>query len=702
MDAEKCNEDLDAVSDAPPQQEGGTEKTPVSNEDKPDEPQEPGEAPAEEAEQPVENGHASEPSEAGAATPPAEEAAEVKGGETPVMATEQTATLEAPPGGAGEPVSVAAATQQAPSGSPKQVADPAPALSTMDTESERVQLDEQPAAENSPDHEREPEPEDAPEPEPEQPESAPEAEQAEQTPPQPEAPPSQSEQAREVTVPPAEGAAPPPECVITDTTAEPKKEVGADLASVEMEARAGTQVAAEKPAGSETEEPAPAEVVSAAPAEVVKEAGAEEPVAAAAASIQEVESTGDVGEPQQKGPEEKLSGPHLLDQEQTRMALRGSRSLIVLRGLPGSGKSFLARAIADRYQDLCSVVCSDDHGVKPESPEASAEAYKALDEAVLALCTAGTAPQVIVVDDTNHTLERLVRLGEIAEQNRLVAIFLEPRTEWRADVQQLVQRNGRGLEEAQIQAMSSRMEEVSLPLFFGWFLLPGVQEKVRCTSMDFLKTLDTLEAFKKHLADFPEETEKELDLEQYFQPQPGMHCTTKFCNYGKVEGAKEYAEQPAVSEHYGSVTELSLTALFVTPRTVGARVSLTEEQLSLWPADAEKEAEAAVPGAASLPPGSRAHVTLGCARAVQSVQTGLDLLDILLLQREEERSGRAAEEVVEMELGTLGYHGQGRWLLSLREPVSVQGCFSGFYGPPKAEHAKKEAEKKKKPKCAIL
>ncbi len=38
------------------------------------------------------------------------------------------------------------------------------------------------------------------------------------------------------------------------------------------------------------------------------------------------------------------------------------------------------------------------------------------------------------------------------------------------------------------------------------------------------------------------EAEKEVDLEQYFQNPLQLHCTTKFCDDGKAEGAKEYAE----------------------------------------------------------------------------------------------------------------------------------------------------------------
>ncbi|XP_052346831.1 2',3'-cyclic-nucleotide 3'-phosphodiesterase-like isoform X22 [Oncorhynchus keta] len=512
---------------------------------------------------------------------------------------------------------------------------------------------------------------------------------------------------------------------------EPKKPVEAEAvkkveAEKPVEAEAVKKVEAEKPVEAEAvkkveaEKPVEAEAVKKVEAEkpveaeAVKKVEAEKPVAVMeeklveAEIVKEVESEkraageADAVEQQKADVVEQIPAPGtlsfaFLEHEQTKATLRTSRTLIILRGLPGSGKSLLARAIADNYQGLCTVCCADDHGVKPESPEASTDGYKAFDDAVVACCSVGTSAQVIVVDDTNHTHDRLARLGEVAEQHRLVAMFLEPRTEWSRDLPQLAKRTQRGLEEAQIQAMKVPLEETSLPLFFGWFLLPGIQDKVRCTSMDFLKTLDTLEAFKKHLPDFTVEAEKEVDLEQYFQANGVLHCTTKFCDYGKAEGAKEYADKPAVKELYGSAFELSLSALFVTPRTVGARVSLSEDQLTLWPADAE-EVVSVVPAAATLPAGSRAHITLGCAEGVEPQQTGFDLLEILALQQE----GQEGELVEEMELGSLAYYGKGRWLLSLREPISAQACFSSLYGPKKADSTKKDGDKKKKQKCTIL
>lgn len=154
-----------------------------------------------------------------------------------------------------------------------------------------------------------------------------------------------------------------------------------------------------------------------------------------------------------------------------------------------------------------------------------------------------------------------------------------------------------------------------------------------------------------------------------------------------------------VKETIGKSDELSVTALIVTPRTFGARVALTETQLNLWPEGEDKVGvpPALLPGVESLPAGSRAHVTLGCSAGVEAVQTGLDLLEILVLQKE----GKEGTQV-EMEMGTLSYLSEGRWYLALREAITADTTFSSFSeDKPISDQGKKDGEKKKK-KCTIL
>uniref|UniRef100_A0A671T3B5 2',3'-cyclic-nucleotide 3'-phosphodiesterase-like n=1 Tax=Sinocyclocheilus anshuiensis TaxID=1608454 RepID=A0A671T3B5_9TELE len=257
-----------------------------------------------------------------------------------------------------------------------------------------------------------------------------------------------------------------------------------------------------------------------------------------------------------------------------------------------------------------------------------------------------------------------------------------------------VQPEADGVQAEPPKEAETKPKEPELPLFFGWFLLPEEEERIKCATMDFLKTLDTLEAFKEHISEFTGEAEKEVDLEQYFQNPLHLHCTTKFCDYGKAEGAKEYAELQVVKESLAKSDELSVTALIVTPRIFGARVTLTETQMKLWPEGEDKEgvAPALLPSVEALPMGSRAHVTLGCSAGVEAVQTGLDLLEILALQKE----GKEGTQV-EMDLGTLSYLSEGRWFLTLREPITADTTFSSFSDDkPTSDQGKKDGEKKKK------
>ncbi|XP_034448148.1 2',3'-cyclic-nucleotide 3'-phosphodiesterase isoform X1 [Hippoglossus hippoglossus] len=723
MDTERSCEVLDA---SPQQEEVVMEKEAVSKLEAPEESTEPEKSPAaaEEIEQLAVNGHGTEVVN----LKPTEELIVTE----PVTLSEQKADGDSSPKDARDPESapVVEASPE-PDESSGKISDPVAAL---DAEPENVE----PVPENDP----EPVPvqatlaESVPVPEPVT-KSEPEAELEEQTLPEPVA----LQEPVDAPPPPAAEEQNLPEQVETkaelqamdagaqmakegkaenNAVAEPLNEVQEDKPAVTekaVEMVSVTEVASEKPTlkeedsavvGNEKSAEDKKEAEAEKSAEDKKEAEPEksesdtlkEVAAALVAEVVESElNNAELVKEEDTVPASGSLSFALLEQGQTKDALRTSRTLIVLRGLPGSGKSFLARAIADAYKGHCSVICADDHGVKPENPESSAGGYKALDEAVVSCCSAGTSSSVlVVVDDTNHSQDRLARMGEIAEEHHLVAIFLEPQTAWSSDLAQLMTKSSRGLEEAQLDAMKGPLEEMSIPLFFGFFLLSSIQDKIRCTSMDFLKTLDTLEPFKTHMTDFTGKPDKEVDLEQYFKATGYLHCTTKYSNYGKAEGAKEYAQKPAVKDLYGSTFELALSALFVTPRTVGARVSLTEEQLLLWPDDAEKEAESSVPAAAALPLGSRAHITLGCAEGVEAVQTGLDLLDILALQQE----GQKSELVVEMELGSLTYYGEGRWLLLLREPICALACFSSSYKRKELESTKKEPEKKKKMKCTIL
>lgn len=386
--------------------------------------------------------------------------------EEPVVTVEDQSDKEPEPNAVAPPESAE---------SPKKVSDP---VANLDTQPESTE----PVPENIPEPLQAHQAEGAPEPEPEKPaERVPEAASEEKPSPVP----AMGEQPVEAKLP-----------VLEEKASEQVKAEGELHTATEAETvkQAAVEPVQEKAVSSE-------KPVEAATVKESAEVGSGEP--AKDQKGDKLESEQKDAEPPREDNVVPASGSlsfAILEQD-TKDALRTSRTLVVLRGLPGSGKSFLARAIADAYKDQCSVFCADNHGIKPENPKSSADGYKALDEAIVARCSEGTSSVLVVVDDTNHTHDRLACLGEIAKEHNLVTLFLEPQTEWSRDLTQLKKKSSRGLEEAQLDAMKGPLVETSLPLFFGWFLLPSVQDKVKCTAMDFLKMLDMLDEFKNHLAD---------------------------------------------------------------------------------------------------------------------------------------------------------------------------------------------------------
>ncbi|NXU82259.1 CN37 phosphodiesterase, partial [Xiphorhynchus elegans] len=347
---------------------------------------------------------------------------------------------------------------------------------------------------------------------------------------------------------------------------------------------------------------------------------------------------------------ESLQFP-FLDDEDTISTLKESKTLFILRGLPGSGKSTLAQAIHNRYKDACKVISVDHYKITPLIRSSIPEEYSKVDEDLVDYCKREIS--IIVLDDTHHERERLEQLFDIADKYRYKVIFAEPKTPWRLDCPQLKDKN---------QWKLKRSSEI-----------------LRKAGQAFLDELGSLKAFKKeskYFASAIDDPKIKIDLTSYFVKRPPgvLHCTTKYTEFGKAAGAEEYAQQEAVKASYGKGFTLSISALFITTKTVGARIELSEQQLLLWPGDADK-----ILPTDNLPRGSRAHITLGCANGVEAVQTGLDLLEFVKL----EKAGNKGEQVGEIGGGKLLYFDNGMWMLVLSKKIDVRAIFSGYYGKGK-------------------
>ncbi|NXX86454.1 CN37 phosphodiesterase, partial [Urocolius indicus] len=359
-----------------------------------------------------------------------------------------------------------------------------------------------------------------------------------------------------------------------------------------------------------------------------------------------------------------------LDDEKTISTIKESKTFFILRGLPGSGKSTLAQAIQDRYKDACKVISVDSYKITPLIRSAVPEEYSKVDEDLVDYCKRDIG--VIVLDDTHHERERLDQLFDIADKYRYKVIFAEPKTQWRMDCLQMKEKN-------QWKLSVEELKKMKLSMYFGWILSKRSSEILRKAGQTFLDELGSFKAFKKeskYFASAIEDPKIKIDLTSYFVKRPPgiLHCTTKYTEFGKASGAEEYAQQEAVKASYGKGFTLAISALFITTKTVGARVELSEQQLLLWPGDADK-----ILPADNLPKGSRAHITLGCANGIEAVQTGLDLLEFVKL----EKAGNKGDQVGEIGGGKLLYFDNGMWMLVLAKKIDVKAIFSGYYGKGK-------------------
>ncbi|XP_075033035.1 2',3'-cyclic-nucleotide 3'-phosphodiesterase isoform X2 [Mixophyes fleayi] len=389
--------------------------------------------------------------------------------------------------------------------------------------------------------------------------------------------------------------------------------------------------------------------------------------------------------------------PPLLVDDHTVATVRESKILVLLRGLPGSGKSTLAKDIDQKYKDSSRIISADKYEIKPVIRSSSGGDYSKLDDE-LRSCFERREVSLVILDDTHHDRERLDELFDMANKYQFTVVVLEPKTPWRLDCAQLKDRNHWKLSLEELKNLRPTLEKDLLPLYFGWFLAKRDEDSLRKTSHEFLEQLQNLKTFKKRLQPYGYEDKHKLDLLKYFAKTPNiLHCTAKFCDYGKALGSEEYGHLEAVKKGYSKGYTLHITALFATPRTVGAQVELTEDQLLLWPADAEKE----VMPKDTFPRGSRAHITLGTANEVQDVQTGIDLLEFIKLQQ----SGREGENVGEFTgpvSGKISYYDNGMWMLNLSRKIEVKSIFSGYYGKPGVSIPLRGGKKGLLHQCQIL
>nr|XP_030141274.3 NEDD4-binding protein 2-like 1 [Taeniopygia guttata] len=137
----------------------------------------------------------------------------------------------------------------------------------------------------------------------------------------------------------------------------------------------------------------------------------------------------------------------------------GGRRLVLLRGLPGAGKSTLARQLK-RDHPSAVVLSTDDffveNGVYIFEPDFLEDAHKWNQKRARKAMKNGKSP--VIIDNTNIHAWEMKPYVMMAHENRYEVTFQEPDTPWKFNVQELTRRNTHHVPREKIQRMKEEYE----------------------------------------------------------------------------------------------------------------------------------------------------------------------------------------------------------------------------------------------------
>ncbi|KAG9491933.1 hypothetical protein GDO78_000437 [Eleutherodactylus coqui] len=136
---------------------------------------------------------------------------------------------------------------------------------------------------------------------------------------------------------------------------------------------------------------------------------------------------------------------------------RFGKQIYLLRGLPGSGKTSLARKLKRDYPSAV-VFSTDDYflledGSYSYDPDLLQDAHKWNQKRARKAMNRGKTP--IIIDNTNTVAWHMKPYAVMALQNRYQVLFLEPNTHWKFNVGELARRNSHGVSREKIQRMKN-------------------------------------------------------------------------------------------------------------------------------------------------------------------------------------------------------------------------------------------------------
>lgn len=140
------------------------------------------------------------------------------------------------------------------------------------------------------------------------------------------------------------------------------------------------------------------------------------------------------------------------------------KMLIIMRGLPGSGKSYMAEQFQKNTQYDCGIYSTDAFFMRNAEKvykfngKAIGIAHKWNQNRVATAMNTAGGQSIIIVDNTNTTWKEIEPYAQMGKEHGYFIMVAEPDTDWAMNVEECVKRNQHGVPLESIQRMKARWE----------------------------------------------------------------------------------------------------------------------------------------------------------------------------------------------------------------------------------------------------
>eukprot|EP00112_Aurelia_sp_Birch-Aquarium-sp1_P002102 Seg1229.2 transcript_id=Seg1229.2/GoldUCD/mRNA.D3Y31 product="2' 3'-cyclic-nucleotide 3'-phosphodiesterase" protein_id=Seg1229.2/GoldUCD/D3Y31 len=270
---------------------------------------------------------------------------------------------------------------------------------------------------------------------------------------------------------------------------------------------------------------------------------------------------------------------------------RASKVMYFLRGLPGSGKTTIAKEIAIIYGHNAAICSADDYTVNEEGAyqwrqSEYEQTHKLCLEKARSLCE--EARNVIIIDNTNIYLDKVQPYFKLCFDYDYIAVIIEPSTPWKYDVEELARRSEHTASQEIISELKSCLKPI-IPYFYGWFFSFDDSKFIQKTG---LMAMNNLLKFREFVEDqslnLLPRMQEEFDLRDFYTIDKAttgkdmLHITACFVDEGQTPWCESYINETNADLFLGKVSKIEIIGWFITPRTIGARIYLSQHQVSLW------------------------------------------------------------------------------------------------------------------------